>query len=181
MLARSGAHQYLFYLKTFSRKSLHEAICTYAGPHIADVNPSPGGGGGLFGPSSVSCAIAKGRKISCLVTFPNYSFRTLKKKIVWQGQVRSTQRVCWPHFRKVCNHVRARVFHGTISSLQVFITVPVCVIFLSHNLYNCDLRSDQIRDLYITSLWGNNEKGLASNTRVKTTQFFQDCDRLSDL
>ena len=48
-------------------------------------------------------------------------------------------------------------FHGTISSLQVFITVPLCVIFKSQNLFICDLRSGQIResrDLYITSLYG---------------------------
>ena len=31
--------------------------------------------------------------------------------------------------------VRARVFHGAISSLQVFITVTVCVICISQTLY----------------------------------------------
>ena len=32
-------------------------------------------------------------------------------------------------------------------SLQVFITVPVCVNYVSHNLYICDLKSVQSRDL----------------------------------
>ena len=45
----------------------------------------------------------------------------------------------------------------------------------------CDLSSGQSRDLYITSLWENNEIRPASSKRVKTTQFFQDYDRLSYL
>ena len=63
----------------------------------------------------------------------------------------------WPHLRKVCNHVSARFIHGAISSLQVFIEAPVCVICISQKLYIFDLRSGQSRDLYITSLGENNE------------------------
>ena len=44
------------------------------------------------------------------------------------------------------------LFHGMISSLQIFITVPVCVICLSQNFYICDLLSGQSRDLDITTL-----------------------------
>ena len=44
-------------------------------------------------------------------------------------------------------------FFGAISFIQIFITVPLCVICLSQNLYICYLRSGQSRDLYITSLW----------------------------
>ena len=42
-------------------------------------------------------------------------------------------------------------------------------IFLSQNLYICDLRSGQRRDLYITSLCENNEMCPASSKLVKTT------------
>ena len=63
------------------------------------------------------------------------------------GQVRSRERACWPYLRKVYNHVRARVFHGAISSLQVFLTISVCVICLPQNLYICDLMSGESRDL----------------------------------
>ena len=77
-----------------------------------------------------SCIMTKRRNIfsSYLVTYPDFSSRTFRqnKKIVGSGQVRSPVRVCWPHLRKVGNHVRPRVFHGAICSLQVFITVPVC-------------------------------------------------------
>ena len=98
--------------------------------------------------------MAKRRKIfsAYLLTFPYYSLRTFQKKS-GSGQVRSPNRVGWLHLRIVCNHVRARVLHGAISSLQVFITVPVCVMFISQHLYICDLRSGQSRDLYIPSLW----------------------------
>ena len=101
--------------------------------------------------------------ISYLVIFSSYSLRTLKKynknnsNNAGSGQVRSPERVWQPQLSKVCKHVRARVFHGAISSLQIFITVPVCVICLSKNFYVCDLRSGQSRYLYITSLWENNE------------------------
>ena len=71
------------------------------------------------------------------------------------------------------------VFHGTSSSLQVSIMVPVCAICIFHNVYICDLRSGQLRDLYIVSLWDNIEMRPSSSERVKTTQLFQDYDRLS--
>ena len=87
------------------------------------------------------------------------------------GQVRSPERDCRPHLRKVCNHVRARGFHGAISSLRVFITVPVCVICISQTLYICDLRSGQSRDLYITSLWENNEMCRAVNDSKPQSSF----------
>ena len=70
------------------------------------------------------------------------------------------------------------VVHEEISSLQVSITVPVCVICKSQNFDICDLRSGQSRDLHITSLWENHEMCPASSQRVKTAQFFQDYDRL---
>ena len=41
-------------------------------------------------------------------------------------------------------------FDGAISSLQVFITVPVCVICMSQNLFICDLKSGQSRESAIT-------------------------------
>ena len=72
-------------------------------------------------------------------------------------------------------------FHGAVSSLRVFITVPVCVICISHNFYICELSSGQIRDLYVTGLWENNEMRPASSKGVKITQFLTDYDRLTDL
>ena len=54
-------------------------------------------------------------------------------------------------------------FHGAISSLPLFIRMPVCAICISQNLYICDLRSCQIRDTYITSLWENIEMRPASS------------------
>ena len=84
------------------------------------------------------------------MTFPKYALRTFQqKKNAGSGQDRSPERVFLPHLTKVCKHVRARVFHRAISSLQVCITVPVCVICISQNLYICDLRTGQSRDLYI--------------------------------
>ena len=140
---------------------------------------------GLRPSSGFSFAMAKRRKIfsSYFVTLSSYSLRIFqqKKKIAGSGQFRSPERVCWPHLRKVCNHVRARVFQGAISSLQVFIIVPVCIICLSQNGYICDLRSGHSSDHYSTSLWENNETCSALSKRVKTTQFFQDYVRLSYL
>ena len=52
--------------------------------------------------------------------------------------------------------------------------IAICI---SQNFYICDLSSDQTQDLCITSLWENIETRPASNKRVKTTQFFQDCDK----
>ena len=60
------------------------------------------------------------------------------------------------------------VFHVAISSLEVFITIPECLFFLSPNFYIGELRLGQSRDLYITSLWENNEMRPASTKRVKT-------------
>ena len=49
------------------------------------------------------------------------------------------------------------------------------------NMYLCDLRSGQRRDLYFASIWANNELCPDSSKRAKTTQFFQDYVILSDL
>ena len=71
-----------------------------------------------------------------------------------QGQVRSPVAVCLPHLRKFAIP-RARVFHGSISFLQVFIKTPLCPICISHNLYICDLRSGQIRVFTLQAyVWG---------------------------
>ena len=127
--------------------------------------------------------MAKRRKIfsSYLVTFPNYSLHTFQKN-AGSGQVRSPELVCRPHLRKVCNHVRAIVFHGAISSLLKLITVPVCTISISQNLHICDLRSGQtvrVVTFIITSLWENNEMYPASSKQVKNTQFIHDYYSLS--
>ena len=126
--------------------------------------------------------MAKRRKIfsSYLVTFPNYSLRTFQKKM--PGQVRSGHQ---SGFVDLTSEKQSRqsqfFFHGAISSVQVFITVPVCVICTSQNLFICDMRSGQSRDLCIRGLRENNEMCPASSKRVKTTELFQDYDRLPDL
>ena len=107
--------------------------------------------------------MAKGGKIfsSYLVTFPNFSLRTFQQKQKLPGQVRSGHQSGFvdPTSEKfvITSVIRARVFHGAIYSLQVFITVPVCVIRISQILFICDLGSGQRRDLYITGLWENIE------------------------
>ena len=90
--------------------------------------------------------------------------------IYWQTMAAGVL-VLLKYYRKYCR--KHWVFPGAISSLQVFITVPVCVICISQNLYICDLRSGQSRDHYITSLGENNAICPAWSKRVKTDQFFQ--------
>ena len=119
--------------------SFHSRECrNFATFYLSGVSLSPGGGP-YRPPSGFSCAIAKRHKIisSYLVTFPSFSLRTFQKN----GRVRSGQGTragfLTPpqRLRKVCNHVRASLFHGATSSLQVFITIPVYAIYKSHNLY----------------------------------------------
>ena len=86
---------------------------------------------------------------------------------------RSPEQVCWPYLRKACNYARGRVFHGAISSLRVFIRVPVCAISISQSFYFCYLRSVQLRDLYITSLWENMEMRPASSKGSKPLNSFR--------
>ena len=50
---------------------------------------------------------------------------------------------------------------------------------LSQNWYICYLRSGQIRDLFMTSLWEIIEMRHTLSKWVKTTQYFQDYDGLS--
>ena len=84
-------------------------------------NPIPGGG--LFAPrpSGFSCAIAKRRKTesSYLVTFSKHSLRTFLQKSYWvkSGQVTRGDLLTQP--KKSYNHARARIFHGSISSLEI--------------------------------------------------------------
>ena len=120
------------------------------------------------------------------------------------GQVRSgqvTRAGMLTPSQKSCNHAKAKAVHGALSSLihteetallnetallellsyMVFITVPECLICISHNFHICDLSSGQSRDLFIISLWENNEMRPVSRKRVKPTQCLQDYDRLTDL
>ena len=103
--------------------------------------------------------------------------------------------------QKSCNHAKAKAVHGAVSSLihreetallnetalleplayMVFITVPECVICISHNFHICDLSSGQNRNLFIISLGENNEMRPDSRKRVEPTQCLQDYDRLPDL
>ena len=108
--------------------------------------------------------------------FLNIHCAYFDKKVAGSGQIRSPEAVCWPHLRKACNHARASVFNWSISCLQLLVRVPVCAICLSHNCRICDLRSDQIRDLYIASLWENIEMPPASCKRVKTHNYFSIMD-----
>ena len=95
----------------------------------------------------------------------------MAKKVAGSGQVRSPEAVGDPTSKKFAIPPELRVFHESISSsLQVFIRVLPCTIFSSQNLYICDLKSGQIRDLYITSLWENVEMRAALSKRVKTTE-----------
>ena len=136
-------------------------------PHTFSDVPTPmpfltlfGAGGGLLGPLRFflcHCQTPQNRKLILGDFFETFIAHILTKQIIGSGQVRSPEAFCWPHLRKVCNHARASIFHGSIYALQVFISVPSCTICLSQNLYICELRSGQIRDLYITSLWENIE------------------------
>ena len=106
------------------------------------------------------------------------------KKNTGSGQVRSPERICWPHLRKVYNHVRARVFFSRSGVLSAGIhnSTNMCSFYISEFVYLWpEVRSEQSSDLYITSLWENNEMRPASSKRIKTTQFLQDYDRLTDL
>ena len=117
--------------------------------------------------------------------FLNINCVYFSKKSIGSGRVTRADLLTL-HLGKVCNHVRARVFFGAISSLQVFITVPTSRYVLSVYLRNfniCDLRSGQTqsRNLYITSLWENIEMRPASSKQVKTITSFPDYGILSDL
>ena len=94
--------------------------------------------------------------------------RILQKKTL-PGQVRSSTRVgLLTLLQKTLQspqRVFFRVFHGAISSFQVFITVSVYVICISQDFYIGDLRSGQSRDISITSLCENIEMHPASNER----------------
>ena len=147
-------------------------------------NPIPGGG--PFAPPLrlflCHCQTPQDRKLILGDFFLTLIAHILTTKNTGSGQVSSPEAVCWPHLRKVCNHARARVFHRSISSLQVFIRVPPCTKCISHSLYICDLKSGQTRDLYITTLRENIEMRPALSKRVKTTQLFQNYyDRLCHL
>ena len=110
-------------------------------------------GGGHFRPPPFRFSLSlpnDARYCSYLVTFSNYSLRTLKKN--GSGQVRSPERVCWPHLRISFQSRQSRVFHGATSSLQVCISGPVGVICICQNFYICESRSGHSRDVYITSL-----------------------------
>ena len=94
-------------------------------PVPARVNPIQAEGLFAPAPSGFSCAIPKCHKpfSPYLVNFPKkkiHCARFSKNKNVWSGQGGSLDRVgCF---------TSERVFHGAISSLQIFSTVPVCVI-----------------------------------------------------
>ena len=128
--------------------------------NLSTLNPIPGGGGPKRPPLRFflcHCQTPQDRKLilgDFFQTFIPHIF-TKKNYRVRSGQVTRGGLLTPP--QKGCNHARARVFHGSISSLQVFIRVPPYTICLSQNSYICDLRSGQIRDLYITRLWENIE------------------------
>ena len=112
--------------------------------------------------------------------FLNIHCAHFDKKVAGSGQVGSPeQRRFVDPTSEVCNHARARVLGRSISSLHVFVRVPVGAICISYNFYICYLRSGQTRDLYIASLWENIEMTPVSCKRVKTTQVFQYYGRLS--
>ena len=138
-------------------------------------------GGGFSAPSGFSCAIAKLRKIesSYLAGFLAFIAHILTKKS--PGQVRSPEAIYWPHLRKVCDHARARVFRGSICSLQIFIRY--------HHAQFVYLRIcksvtwGQVRFVIFTlQVYEENiEMRPTLSKWVKTTQFFQNYDGLSHL
>ena len=98
------------------------------------------------------------------------------------GQVRSghQRRFVDPTSENFAITPELEILTDQFFSLQVLVRVPVCAICISQNFYICDLRSGQIRDLYITSIWENIELPPASCKRVKITHLFQHYGRLSD-
>ena len=84
--------------------------------------------------------MAKRRKIfsSYLVTFPNYSLRTFRKKCrVRSGQITKAGLLTTSQKFSITSEL---AFFTERFPLQVFITVPVCIICLSQNLYISDFR-----------------------------------------
>ena len=75
------------------------------------------------------------------------------------GQVRSghQRRFLDPTSEKFAITPELELFTYRFILFSFFIRVPTCTIGISQNLYICDLRSGQIRDLYITSLLENIE------------------------
>ena len=73
---------------------------------------------------------------SYLVTFHNYSLCTIKKKM--PGQMRSGHQSGFVDTTTEKFAIMSELeffFHEAVSSLQVLITVPVCVLCISHNIY----------------------------------------------
>ena len=91
------------------------------------------------------------------------------------GQVRSGHqwRIVDPISEKFAVPPELEFFYGSIYFLQVFIKGPLCAFCISHNLYICDLRSCQIRDLYVTSAYENIEMRPALSKREKTPNYFR--------
>ena len=151
-------------------------------------NPIPGGGGSLRTPFRFSCAIAKRCKIlsSYWVSFSNHSLRIFQQNKTKKlpGQVRSDHHsgLVDPTSEKfaitselVFFAERFLLFRCSLQHQYVlfeYLKIVICI---------CGLGSGQSRDLYITSLWENNEMRPASSKQVKTTHFLEDCDRLTDL
>ena len=65
----------------------------------------------------------------------------ISAKTKMPGQVRSGHQSGFVDTttEKFANMSELVFFNEAVSSLQAFITVPVCVIYISHNIYICDL------------------------------------------
>ena len=149
--------------------------------HFFDVLSSiPGEGGPLKPPFRFSCAMAKRRKIfsSYLVTFPQYSLSTFQQKIINPGQVRSGHQsgVLDPTSEKFTITSELEFFTEPFPSFRYLLRCQY-VYFISESVY-IYVTWGQVR--VATSLWKNNATCPASSKRVKTTQLFQDYDRLPD-
>ena len=120
---------------------------------------------------------------SYLVTFFKHSLRTFRQKNdrIRSGQVTGGSLLKPPQkslqSRQSQSFARIDFFS---SGFHKGTTMP-CTICISQNLYICELRSGQIHDLYITSLWENTEMRPTSSKWVETTQFFHNYDGLSYL
>ena len=100
-----------------------------------------------------------------------------KKKKSGSGQVRLPERVCWPHLRKVCNHVRARDFsRGDFLFSGIHFSINMCNLYISESV-----TWGQVRDVTFTlqAYWKGHVSDLSK--WAKNTQFFQDYVKLSYL
>ena len=57
------------------------------------------------------------------------------RKIAGSGKVKSPEPVCWPHLRKVCNHVRASFSRSDFLSSRIHYSTSMCKLYISEFVY----------------------------------------------